>query len=179
MYGQCLRDASAQIVSDHARIRDAEGQYLEGGAELLPFADEAFDLVVSYLTLIDVADFRTAISEMARVLRPGGALLVANINSFNSACGDTGWIKDRAGRRLYYPIDNYLEERSVLVEYRGISVVNYHRPLSTYMAAFLNAGLRLTYFDEPSPCVDAPAERAANYRRAPWFLVMEWVKPAG
>ena len=161
-----------------AHLRDVEGQYLEAGAELLPFADATFDLVVSYLTLIDFADFGAAISEMVRVLKPGGALLIACINSFNSACGDTGWIKDSAGRRLYYPIDHYLEDRSMRIEYRGISIVNYHRPLSAYMAAFLAAGLLLTYFSEPCPSEDAPVEKAVNYRRVPWFLVMEWVRPA-
>jgi SAM-dependent methyltransferase len=143
-----------------ASARDAEGTYLEATAERLPFADKAFDLVVSYLSLIDIPDIGAAIQEMARVLAPGGALLIANLNSFNTACCDTGWIKDSAGRRLFYPIDNH------------------HRPLSTYMSTLLGAGLRLSYFDEPSPGTDAMPKKAANYRRVPWFLVMEWVKPA-
>src|SRR5215831_18776297 len=37
---------------------------------------------ISYLTLIDIADFRAALREMARVLKPGGILLIANLNSF-------------------------------------------------------------------------------------------------
>jgi len=111
------------------------------------------------------------------VLAPGGALLIANLNSFNTACIETGWIKDRAGRRTHFPIDHYLEERSTWIEYRGIRVRNHHRPLSTYMRALLDAGLRLSYFDEPLPSADAPPQKAGSYRRMPWFLVMEWVKP--
>ena len=160
-----------------ARARDADGAYLQAAAERLPFGDEAFDLVVSYLSLIDIPDFHAAILEMARVLNPGGALLIANLNSFNTACADTGWVKGSAGERLYYPIDNYLQERSMWIEYRGIRIVNHHRPMSIYLGALLDAGLRLTYFDEPSPSADAPMLKATNYRRAPWFLVMEWVKP--
>ena len=161
-----------------ARARDADGAYLEADAVRLPFRDEAFDLVVSYLSLIDIPDLQSAIPEMARVLSPGGALLIANLNSFHTACADTGWVKDSAGERLYYPIDNYLQERSIRIEYRGIRVVNHHRPMSTYLRALLDAGLRLVYFDEPAPSAEAPASKATNYRRAPWFLVMEWVKPA-
>ena len=161
-----------------ARARDADGAYIEATAERLPFDDNAFDLVVSYLSLIDIPDIEAAIPEMARVLAPGGALLIANLNSFNTACFDTGWIKDSDGRRLYYPIDNYLEERSMWIEYRGIRIRNHHRPMSTYMRALLDAGLRLSYFDEPLPSADAMPKKAASYRRAPWFLVMEWVKPA-
>ena len=64
------------------------------------------------------------------------------------------------------------------IEYRGIRVVNYHRPLSIYLQALLGAGLVLTHFDEPAPTPEAPASRARSYARVPWFLVMEWVKPA-
>ncbi|MBZ5676406.1 MAG: class I SAM-dependent methyltransferase [Acidobacteriia bacterium] len=160
-----------------ACARDPDGAYLGATAEYLPFGANTFDLVVSYLSLIDIPDIEAAILEMARVLAPGGALLIANLNSFNTACCDTGWIKDSAGRRMYYPIDNYLEERSMWIEYRGIRVRNHHRPMSTYMRTLLDAGLRLSYFDEPSPGADAMPKKAASYRRAPWFLVMEWVKP--
>ncbi len=162
-----------------ARARDADGKYLDARAEHLPFDDEAFDLVVSYLSLIDIPDIHAAIGEMARVLSPDGSLLIANLNSFNTACADTGWIKDSHGQRLYYPLDHYLQERSMWIEYRGIRIANHHRPMRTYVRALLDVGLRLVYFDEPSPSADAPASKARSYRRVPWFLVMEWVKPAG
>lgn len=160
-----------------ARARDAEGTYLEAPAEKLPFDDESFDLVISYLSLIDISDVRAAIQEMARVIRPGGALLIANLTGFNTACIDSGWVKDSAGQHLHYPVDNYLEERAQWIEYRGIRVVNHHRPLSTYMRILLDAGLRLSYFEEPAPTAGAPEPKATIYRRVPWFVVMEWLKP--
>ena len=46
------------------------------------------------------------------------------------------------------------------------------------MRTLLDAGLILSYFDEPAPTADTPASRATGYRRVPWFLVMEWLKPA-
>jgi SAM-dependent methyltransferase len=160
-----------------ARARDAHGTYVEGTAERLPFGDAAFDIVVSYLSLIDIPDVEAAIPEMARVLKPGGTLLIANLTSFNTACADAGWVKDAAGRRVHYPIDHYLQERAMWIEYRGIRVVNHHRPMSTYLRALLGTGLTLTHFDEPAASPHAPASRAAGYARAPWFLVMEWLKP--
>jgi len=160
-----------------ARARDKSGAYSRAAAERLPFGNEAFDLVVSYLSLIDIPDIQAAIPEMARVLRPGGSLLIANLNSFNTACVDMGWVKDNNGQRLYYPIDNYLEERKMWIEYRGIRIINHHRPLSTYLRTLVNAGLNLTFFDEPTPSPNAPAAKARSYGRVPWFLVMEWVKP--
>jgi len=40
---------------------------------------------VAYLSLIDITDLRAAVSEMHRVLRPGGHLLIADHNGFFSA----------------------------------------------------------------------------------------------
>ena len=169
-------DPTPALVSV-ARTRDPRGTYVKATAERRPFREEAFDLVVSYLSLIDIQDVEAAVPEMARVLRPGGTLLIANLTSFNTACADLGWVKDAGGRRAYYPIDNYLQARAMWIEYRGIRIVNHHRPLSTYLRALLGAGLVLTHFDEPAPSADAPPSRARAYARVPWFLVMEWRKP--
>jgi 2-polyprenyl-3-methyl-5-hydroxy-6-metoxy-1,4-benzoquinol methylase len=169
-------DPTPKLI-DAARARDAEGTYLEVPVEQLPFHDSSFDLLVSYLMLIDIPDIQVAIHEMVRVLKPGGALLIANLNSFNTACVDTGWVKNSAGQHLHYPVDEYLQERSAWIEYRGIRVLNHHRPLSAYMHTLLATGLRLIYFDEPAPTPDAPESKAILYRRVPWFLVMEWLKP--
>ena len=159
-----------------AQQQDPTGKYFEAEAASLPFDDASFDLVVSYLSLIDIPDVPPAIAEMVRVLRPKGRLLVANLNGFNTAGVDIGWSRDERGKKKHYPIDHYLQERSTWLEYRGIRILNHHRPLSTYMRLLLEHGLRLTYFDEPAPTADAPASRAADYVRAPWFLVMEWEK---
>ena len=165
-----------QALIGEARRRDPGGDYRLGRAEALPFEAATFDLVVSYLTLIDIADFRAALAEMSRVLRPGGSLLIANLTSFTSACADQGWIRDREGRRLHYPVDRYLDEFPSWVEWPGIRVENWHRPLGAYMSALLHNGLQLVCFSEPEPASGDPV-RQADYRRAPWFLVMEWRKP--
>jgi SAM-dependent methyltransferase len=160
-----------------ARERDRAGDYLLGRAEQLEFPDASFDLVVSYITLVDIPDFRAAIREMARVLRPGGSLLMANLTGYISACCDRGWVKDDSGKDLHFPVDNYLGEFPLWLEWSGVRIVNWHRPLEAYMTAFLESGLTLKFFAEPAPVSGEPAhqERA---RRVPWFVVMEWHKPA-
>jgi SAM-dependent methyltransferase len=55
----------------------AQGRGLDahvGDVQALPFADGAFDTVVAAWMLYHVPDIDTAVSEIARVLRPGGAL---------------------------------------------------------------------------------------------------------
>lgn len=155
-----------------ARTRDPDGNYQLGSAESLPFSSASFDLVVSYLTLIDITDFRLALQEMVRVLRPNGTLLIANLNSFVTSCPN-GWVKDEDGRYLHYRVDRYLEEFPEWVEWSGIRIVNWHRPLAAYMRELLALGLTLTYFDEPSPR-SGDADQQGRFRRVPWFMVMEW-----
>lgn len=163
-----------EALLGEARRRDPHGDYRIGRAEALDFTENSFDLVVSYLTLIDIDDVAGAIGEMTRVLRPGGTLLIANLSSFATAGTDGGWARYAAGRERFC-IDRYLEERAEWVGWRGIRVRNWHRPLGRYMALLLAAGLRLTHFAEPEPHSGDP-EQAERYRRVPWFLLMEWGK---
>jgi SAM-dependent methyltransferase len=56
---------------DYSRL-DVIGDVLQ-----LPFPDRSFDAALSIVTLEHVRDPRLALSELARVLRPGGELLLA------------------------------------------------------------------------------------------------------
>lgn len=165
-----------------ARERDPGGTYLEGRAEDLPFADASFGLVVSYLTLIDIPDHRAAIAEMARVLAPGGTLLIANLAPWTTATARNwpetsgGWV-ETGGVKLFYAIDDYMAERSFWSAWKGIRIENHHRPLSSYMDALLGAGLTLCRYDEPPYHGPDPA-LAERYARIPWFVTMTWQKPA-
>jgi SAM-dependent methyltransferase len=169
-------DPTAPLIQEALR-RDPSGDYRLGRAEQLDFADASFDLVVSYITLIDIPDFRAAIREMARVLRPDGSLLMANLTGFTSSGAERGWVKDDEGEHLHFPVDRYLDEFSFWFEWSGIRIENWHRPLSAYMSAFLESGLMLKYFAEPEAVSGAEVHRERHHR-APWFVVMEWQRPA-
>lgn len=158
----------------HARLQDPPGDYRMGRAEALDFPDEFFDLVVSYLSFIDIPDIGRGISEMVRVLAPRGTLLIANLTSFLTA-NTGGWQRDGDGEQRF-SIDYYLQERVEWVSWSGIRVQNWHRPLSAYLSLLLKQGLELRYFAEPQPQGGDPA-KAELYRRVPCFLIMEWRKP--
>ncbi|MBB4368928.1 SAM-dependent methyltransferase [Bradyrhizobium sp. cir1] len=158
-----------------ARELDPGGDYRLGRAEAMEF-DASFDLVVSYLSLIDMPHLSAAIARMVAALRPGGTLLIANLTSFNTAGAPEGWRRDREGV-LRFAIDHYMEERAVWVSWRGIRIQNWHRPLSTYMTLLLDHGLQLRLFVEPEPIGGDPG-RNALHRRVPYFHMMEWQKLA-
>ena len=142
----------------------------------MPIASSTVDTVVSYIVWVDVPDFRSAIAEAARVLKPGGQLVAANLSFITAS---PGWKRSPDGRRLYRPIDQYVDERPITLNWRGYQVVNWHRPLSAYMDAYLSAGLVLRRFLEPVP----PDNRLRNsprfedWYRIPEFTVMRWQKP--
>lgn len=169
-------DPTEALIAE-AQRRDPKGHYEIGSANALPFDADAFDLVVSYLTLVDIEAYRTAIKEMARVLQPGGRFLIANLAGFVSANPDKKWLKDETGRKVTYRVDNYLIEHPFWLEWSGIRIRNWHRPLSAYMRAFLENGLALVHFDEP-PAVGADEASTEEQNRVPLFVVMEWRKPA-
>jgi ubiquinone/menaquinone biosynthesis C-methylase UbiE len=154
------------------------GTYVKGSGEQLPFEDDSFDIVAFYLTLIDIPDFRTAITEATRVLKPGGNIAVGNLAP-HADTTPTGWARDAAGKKTHFPIDNYMEEFPQTVEWAGISVINFHRPLSAYMQAFLKCGLILREYLEPVPSKEEVAAKPELEweRRVPYLNAMLWEKP--
>lgn len=163
-------DPTRELI-DRARALDPSGDYRVQGAEALNLADASVDLAVFYLSLIDIPHLDRALAEARRVVRPGGAVLVANLQSFNTASVHLGWTREPDGARRFC-IDHYMDERAVLTEWRGISITNWHRPMSAYMQGFLDQGFILRHFAEPEPTTGG--DKADRYRRVPNFLIMEW-----
>lgn len=67
---QMVATARARLArfADRARVQEAD-------ATALPFADESFDTVLSFIMLHHVVAWEQALAEAFRVLRPGGALV--------------------------------------------------------------------------------------------------------
>jgi ubiquinone/menaquinone biosynthesis C-methylase UbiE len=53
--------------------------FVQGNAESLPFADQSFDAVINVEAAIHYLDFARFLTEVARVLRPGGHFLYADL----------------------------------------------------------------------------------------------------
>jgi SAM-dependent methyltransferase len=68
-----LEEARARAAREGLRIR-----FDEGFAETLPYPDGSFDVLVSMFGIMFSPLPATIVSEMARVLRPGGRLALAN-----------------------------------------------------------------------------------------------------
>ncbi len=158
------------LFIDHAKKRHPEGQYLVAPAESIPLESDAFDLTLSYLTIVDIPDYRSAIKEMARATKPDGRVVVVTVS--NMASTSTGWVKDDSGRKLFRAVDRYMEEFAMELEWFGATVINYHRPTSAILNEFFKAGMVMDGFWEPLPAPDSPDY--ADEFRAPNFQVMSF-----
>ena len=158
--------------------RVSEEVYLIGDMEdLHEVPDGAFDLAVSYVTLVDVPDMQSAVREAFRVLLPGGRFVVCNLHPMVSA--SPGWIR-QGNRQIHYPVDRYFDEGERDISLReDLPWTNFHRTLSTQFHTFRDAGFTVEDIREPKPT----AEQAARFPivsdnlRVPEFIIYILRKP--
>ncbi|HEX5542676.1 MAG TPA: methyltransferase domain-containing protein [Micromonospora sp.] len=67
-----------QVARDRAEHLGLQVDLRIGDAQALDFGDNSFDTVVCTFSLCAIPDDRQALQEMARVLRPGGLLVLAD-----------------------------------------------------------------------------------------------------
>lgn len=141
--------------------------YARASGEALPFRDRSFDAVVCCLVIEHADDPEAVLGEMARVLAPGGRLLLLVNHPVVQGPG-SGLVDDRELDERYWRIGPYLNDDVVLEEVDpGVPVRFAHRPLSAYVNTLCEAGLVLTRLEEPAPpyefltaSVDLELERA-------------------
>jgi ubiquinone/menaquinone biosynthesis C-methylase UbiE len=150
-------------------------------ASLEAIADRSFDVVVSNMTLMDVADAALALREVARVLRPRGRLVASLPHPcFNVSPSSSGWAVERMDRRttVFRKVSRYretLEYEFPWIHHSGREwyTTLYHRPLSWWFRAIRGAGMVVTAFEEPEPKEEFKAE---EYRGS-WIeqIPVHWV----
>ena len=161
-----------------AQEADPELETQLADAAELPFADEAFDCVVAFMSLQDVDDLEGAISEAARVLEPSGRLCIAVVHPLNSAGGFGGDEADSAftigGSYLAHSF--YADE--ITRDGLEITFVSAHRPLEAYVEALFVNGLVVERLREPAVPESAISRpRSRRWQRIPLFLHIRALKP--
>lgn len=160
-------DASPGMVEFATERHEA----LVADASQLPFADASFDLVVAYMSLMDIDPMPAAVGEAARVLEAGGRLCVAITHPVNTAGGFDG---DRPDARFLIE-SSYLAERLRDDPWQRDGVrlrfACHHRPLEAYSRALEDAGLAIEAVREP------PHPGDERWSRVPLFLHLRARKP--
>jgi ubiquinone/menaquinone biosynthesis C-methylase UbiE len=98
--GVDLTEAAVRLAQRRFEVFNLPGTFRTADAEKLDYADESFDLVYSHGVLHHTPDTRAAISEIHRVLRPGGRAVVMlyHRDSYNYRINIS--LLRRAGARL-------------------------------------------------------------------------------
>ena len=110
------------IARQRAAALGREADLRQGDAQALDFPDESFDTVLCALGLCAIPDDRRAVTEMARVLRPGGRLLlVDHVAASASPLRAVQWLYERitiplAGEHFRRRPLIYLRELGFLIE---------------------------------------------------------------
>jgi SAM-dependent methyltransferase len=122
-------DASPAML-DAARARGIDGLDLRlGDLTALPVADDGVDHAVCSLALTYLPDLAPPLRELARVVRPGGTILLSDIHWLSLYLGGVSGARTDDGRWALMPAHR-------------------HRP-SDYVMAALDAGLEVTGCWEP------------------------------
>jgi SAM-dependent methyltransferase len=138
---------------DEAIRRGGGPEYQLAGAESLPFDDASFDAVVCCLVFEHIDAVDEALSEVARVLRPGGRFVFCLNHPLLQTPG-SGWIDDQIldPPEQYWRIVPYLTEQATIEEVeKNVFIRFVHRPLSRYVNAMADSGLVLERMIEPAP----------------------------
>ncbi|MFI5910361.1 class I SAM-dependent methyltransferase [Dactylosporangium sp. NPDC051541] len=150
-------DSSPDML-ERARQRVPSGDFREADIRTLPLPDRSVDLVVSALALTHLPDLGPVLAEFARVLRPGGSVVISEAHCEIVVRGSVPHALGPDG------------EPGLTTSYR-------HRP-GDYVRAALAAGLQVRRCEEPggsydqSPPPPPPAEyQVGDWADWPWSLL--------
>ncbi len=133
-----------------AREKIPQGEFHEAELDDLPLENESVDLVVCAIALVHLPDIEQPFREFARVLRPGGHLVVSDQRGLFADIGLPLVAEGPNGALGYIP--------------------TYPRRASDYLAAALPLGFRVLRCDEPrvpSPLLDDDGRTIGDGERFP------------
>jgi ubiquinone/menaquinone biosynthesis C-methylase UbiE len=173
----------------HARETERTEQsgivYDVADAQALPFPNDSFDFATAFMSLMDVPDYRTALAEAHRIVRPGGFFQFSIMHPcFVSPHRRV--LRDDAGTAYAIEIARYFDNIDGEVEYWKFTAAPeavraavepfgtplFHYTISDWLNAVVAAGFTIERIGEPS-VDEATARRVpivADSRIAPLFL---------
>ncbi|WP_051943209.1 class I SAM-dependent methyltransferase [Streptacidiphilus rugosus] len=136
-------DSSAGMVAlARRRLGEDADLHVADLSDPLPFADGAFDDVVSSLVLHYLEDWGPTLTELRRVLRPGGRLIASVMHPF------VDYLFQPDPRPSYFATTSWTDDWIDLVG-RPTPMTFWRRPLHAMTDAFTAAGFQLAVLTEP------------------------------
>ncbi|MEK6959748.1 MAG: class I SAM-dependent methyltransferase [Nanoarchaeota archaeon] len=152
-------DASSEMVR-RARVRVPSGQVSQGLMEDIPYRSSAFDFVVSKYAVQASVDVPGVLTEMDRVLRPGGMLAYLAVHPLRQ------FLEKRK-----HPKDYFIQEVVDSVFFEGrLSVREPTHTLNEYLSPWFFTHYDLLHFEE---CPDFPSSERVDGDTYPCFFMVK------
>jgi SAM-dependent methyltransferase len=152
--------AAATVERARRATADERVRFACGDAEALPLRDGTFDVAISECSLCTFPDKRAAVAEMARVVRPGGRIAIADMTA------DAGSLPERlhSAAAAVACVADAREERGYveLLEEAGCEVVARERRDEDLLAMLDRVEARLRV----ARMLAAPGEQRERVREA-------------
>jgi ubiquinone/menaquinone biosynthesis C-methylase UbiE len=180
-------DSATELIKA-ARERSGDAiRYLVGDARNLSFLPEnRFNAAACVLAIQNIHPIAPVFAGAARLLLPGGKLVIVMMHPAFRGPKETSWGWDEQNKIQYRRVDRYLLPRkSPIVTHPGSNPDQYtwsfHRPIGEYVKSLRNAGLLIDAIEEwPSHKTSAqgPRAKAENLARKeiPMFMAIRAVK---
>jgi SAM-dependent methyltransferase len=110
-------DISEEALAD-ARRRAPECEFVPGDLAKLPFPDHEFDVIVCMEALEHADDTAGALDQLARVLRPGGVLLVSSPNPGVYEAGNPFHLHELTADELHHELAARFPHTRLLRQFR-------------------------------------------------------------
>lgn len=148
-------DSSPDMLA-HARQRVPEGEFQMAELDRLPLPDDSVDVIVCALALVHVRRLEPVLAEFARVLRPGGDLVISDVHHELVTRGSVVKARRPKGEPCI--------------------VTTYRHQLGDYLRAALSLGLQVKRCEEPAAAwqdgpLPEPATEIGDWRDWPWSLM--------
>lgn len=169
-------DISSNMLALAAKEPLPNITYLNQAMEDVQFEPQSFDLIVSSLAFHYVEDLSALFEKIHDWLRPQGILIFSIEHPIATSCQGIhrGWVKDAAGKKLYWPLDCYSREGKRESHWFVEGVIKYHRTLSALINSLIGAGLTILATAEPSATEEDQKqwpELTDTVRRPPFLFV--------
>ncbi|HTY13275.1 MAG TPA: class I SAM-dependent methyltransferase [Candidatus Omnitrophota bacterium] len=146
-------DASKRLI-DSAKKRSPDIKYaVVNAASMKLFQDGTFDSAASIMALQNIDPIAPVLSEISRVLKPGGRFLFVTLHPCFRVPRNSHWGFDHKKDTQYRRVDRYMSQIKVPIRmHPGYApdqiTYTYHRPLSEYFKVLRSCGLAVIDLEE-------------------------------